>query len=87
MSLTEAALGGALVGLFCSTLGFIAGWLLGWEQRDRKAAIQDDRLFDALDRARQERDDAKAALTELLDETQEWRAEAQRESKTSPSGA
>jgi hypothetical protein len=87
MSLAEAALAGALVSFVCSALGFVAGWLLGWERRDREAAIHDDRLCDALDRARQERDDARAALTELLDETQEWRAEAQRENKPSPSGA
>jgi hypothetical protein len=75
---------GAGAAIYCTLLGF----LLGWERRDNKAAITEDRWIAAVAKARQERDDTQAALTALLEETDEWRSEAQHASKSSsPSDA
>jgi hypothetical protein len=76
-----AALVGAGAAMWCSALGFGFGWL----QRDKKAAITEDRWIAAVARAREERDDAQAALTALLEETEEWRTEATQHDRPSSS--
>lgn len=75
---------GAGAAMYCSLLGY----LLGVARRDKRAATEEDRWIAAVAKAREERDDAQAALTALLEETDEWRSEVQHAIKSSsPSDA
>lgn len=81
--LVAAALG-AGVAAVCSLMGAIGGYVLGFERRDKTAQITEDRLMDAIDVARQERDDARGAVESLSAELDAWRQEQPANSEKKP---